>query len=442
MRRLVALLVAAGLGAAIFVAGALLPTRASQGRHLARRLPSSLPSRDLGSGAVQRTIASLQARLEGNHRDVEALASLGLAYLREARLTGDPSFFTKADEVLTKSVAVDSKGNFQGLLGMGLLASARHRFDEALRWGKRAKAIDPYSADVRGLETDALVELGRYDAARRQLQKMVDLRPGLSSLSRISYYRELHGDLRGALEAMHQAFQAAVGSGQDAAWASYELGDLQLLAGHVQRAAFLYRRGIYLDPTYYLPKVGMAKVAAARGELKRAARILKSVVNRYPAPVYVMLLGDIYRAQGRQSQAKRQYDLVQAERRLLSANGVVQDTEMMIFAADHHQRLHSTLRDARAEFSKRPSVRVADALSWVLYANGRYMEAWRYTRAALRLRTLDPTYYFHAGMIAKALGKKKPALRYLHRALQPNPHFSVRYAPQAVRAVHALEGAG
>jgi hypothetical protein len=57
---------------------------------------------------VQRTIASLQARLEGNHRDVEALASLGLAYLREARLTGDPSFFTKADEVLTKSVAVDS----------------------------------------------------------------------------------------------------------------------------------------------------------------------------------------------------------------------------------------------------------------------------------------------------------------------------------------------
>jgi tetratricopeptide (TPR) repeat protein len=257
----------------------------------------------------------------------------------------------------------------------------------------------------------------------------------------VSYYRELHGDFRGAMQAMAAAFRDAGGSGQDASWASYQLGDLQLLRGNLREADFLYRRARYLDPSYYLPKVGIAKVAAAQGKLPEAARVLKRVVDTYPLPIYVMLLGDIYRAEGRTDAARREYALVQAEQRLFSANGVVPDTEMMIFFADHHERLRSTLKEATREYAKRPSVRVADALSWVLYANGKYREASRYTRSALRLGTIDPTYYFHAGMIAKAVGDRSTALQYLRRSLRLNEHFSIRYAPQAKRAVSSLERA-
>jgi tetratricopeptide (TPR) repeat protein len=321
---------------------------------------------------------------------------------------------------------------------MGILAGARHRFDAALRWGRRAQKENPYSADVRGLVTDALVELGRYRAAGKELQKMVDLRPGLASMSRVSYYRELHGDLRGAIGAMSAAFRDAGGSGQDAAWASFQLGELQFLSGHLRRANFLYRRGRYLDPAYYLPRVGVAKVAAARGHLGRATRILAGVTRTYPAPIYVMLLGDVLRARGLHGQAKRQYDLVRAEQRLFSANGVIPDTEMMIFFADHHQRLARTLKEARREYAKRPSVRVADALGWVLHAAGHDAEAQRYAGRALRLGTIDPTYYFHAGMIARAAGDRSSARAYLHKALRLNPHFSVRYAPEAERALRDL----
>jgi tetratricopeptide (TPR) repeat protein len=442
MKRLIALLVAAGLGAAIFVAGALLPTRAAQrSPSPSQTQPAPSPAPTSGLGQLQDEITSLQARLQGNPSDADALSSLGLAYLQEARLTVNPSYYTKADEVLRKSISINRNDNFQGLLGMGILAGARHRFDLALKWGRRAQHENPYNADVRGIVTDALIELGRYGAAEKELQKMVDLRPGLSSLSRISYYRELHGDLRGAIQAMAAAFRDAGGSGQDAAWASFQLGELQFIAGHLGRADYMYRRGRYLDQAYYLPKVGIAKVAAARGHLQRAARILKGVTATYPAPIYVMLLGDILQAEGLHADAQRQYDLVRAEQRLFSANGVVPDTEMMIFFADHHQRLTQTLREARREYAKRPSVRVADALSWVLYANGKFAQAARYTRQALRLGTVDPTYYFHAGMIAKALGERSRALGYLHRALRFNRHFSVRYAPEAVRAIRVLRGA-
>ena len=38
---------------------------------------------------------------------------------------------------------------------------------------------------------DAQIELGRYGAAERTLQRMLDTKPNLTSYSRVSYYREL-----------------------------------------------------------------------------------------------------------------------------------------------------------------------------------------------------------------------------------------------------------
>ena len=80
---------------------------------------------------------------------------------------------------------------------MGSLANARHDFRAGLRYGERARAAAPGVVKPYGVIVDAQVELGRYDAAERTLQRMVDLKPNLSSYARVSYFRELHGDLRG-----------------------------------------------------------------------------------------------------------------------------------------------------------------------------------------------------------------------------------------------------
>jgi tetratricopeptide (TPR) repeat protein len=361
-----------------------------------------------------------------------------LAYLQKARLTVDPAYYTKAQEVLQRSLAVTPSGNFQAALGMGILAGARHQFALALRWGHRASEINPYNADARGVIGDALVELGRYSAAGRDLQRMVDLRPDLASYARISYFRELHGDVRGAVGAMRTALQAAGGTGEDASWASYQLGDLYFGSGRISRADYYYRQAAYLAPDYYLPRVGLAKIAAARLELPRAIRILRRVVERYPLPAYVMLLGDYYGAQGKPRAARREYALVRAEERLFQANGVVPDADMMTFFADHHLRLAKTLAAARAQYRKRPSVRMADALGWVLYANGYYGRALRYATKSLRLGSKDALYWFHAGMIARAAGHPQSAARRLRHALHINARFSVVYAPVAKHVLASL----
>jgi tetratricopeptide (TPR) repeat protein len=442
MRRLPGALAAVGLAVVLLAAGLLTPFEARRSVGAPKRTAPTQPAPSTSLGHEQlldRSIMSLQSILRANPRDWKSYASLGLAYLQKARLTVDPAFYTKADQVLRESLGLNRSQNFEADLGMGILAGARHRFHAALAWGLRAKAINPYNADIRGVIGDALMELGRYRAAERDLQKMVDLRPDIASYARISYYRELHGDVHGAKTAMSMAFEAAGGTGEDAAWASYQLGDLDLSQGRTGLAEYDYRRAAYLAPDYFLPRVGLAKVAAARGRYAVATTLLSGVIDRYPLPSYVALLGDLYARSGKPARARAEYELVRAEERLFEANGVVPDAEMMIFFADHHQRLRRTLVEARAQYRKRPSVRMADALSWVLYANGRFAQAERYSTKALRLGTRDAMYYFHAGMIARAAGYPAKALRYLETALAINRHFSVLYASKAARVRDALE---
>ena len=59
---------------------------------------------------------------------------------------------------------------------------------------------------------DAQIELGRYRDAARTIQRLVDLKPGLPAYARVSYYRELHGDVHGAVRAMRFAVSAGGGA--------------------------------------------------------------------------------------------------------------------------------------------------------------------------------------------------------------------------------------
>jgi tetratricopeptide (TPR) repeat protein len=90
--------------------------------------------------------------------------------------------------------------------------------------GRLAIRVAPYSANPYGIEGDALLELGRYPQAFAAFQKMVDLKPNLSSYARVSYARELSGDLPGAITAMRMALDAAAGDREGYAWTAVQLG--------------------------------------------------------------------------------------------------------------------------------------------------------------------------------------------------------------------------
>jgi tetratricopeptide (TPR) repeat protein len=437
MKRIVATVTA---GVALFALGGLglFQVIGSPGpAALTNQETTVLAARPLVAGAsLVQTIAGLQSRLQAEPTDWKSFAALGLAYVQEARVTADPGYYSKAEGVLRRSLRLNGNENFDALTGLGALSLARHQFGGALDWGRRARDLNPYNANIRGVIGDALIELGRYPQAFRAFQEMVDLRPDLGSYARVSYARELQGDVGGAIRAMLLAVQAA-GTSDDAAWSRYQLGELFFNSGRLAQAANSYKAARELSPSFVPPQAGLAKVAWARGQASEAIRRYSVVVERYPLPEYVIALGDLFERQGDEALARRQFSLARAEEDLFRAAGVNVDLELALFDADHG-KLRAALRTARTEWHRRQSIHVADALAWALYRNGHPTTGLRFERRALALGTRSALFHFHAGMIELALGNRDGARRHLREAFDINPNFSIRYSPLLRRTLRTL----
>jgi tetratricopeptide (TPR) repeat protein len=383
-------------------------------------------------------IERLQDHLRIASDDVNAYALLANAYLQRARETGDPSYYGRAAAVLKGALNRDPR-NVEALIAQGSLALARHDFHAALALGEQARALSPTVPRIYGVIADAQVELSMYAEAVATVQRMVDLRPDLSSYSRVSYLRELHGDLPGAIKAMEAAVAAGGPSAENTQWVRVQLGNLHFARGELERAEQYYRSTLAVLPDYVPALAAQARIESARGRQREAIALYRQAVDRMPLPEYVIALGDVYARLGDREEAQRQYDLVRVIDSLQSSNGVNTDLELALFFADHDLELPASLAKARAAYAARPSIHAADVLAWTLYKLGRYDEAGRYSAEALRLGTEDSLKLFHAGMIAHARGRNDDTRHLLRRALDLQPHFSTLYACEARTTLRQLD---
>jgi len=383
-------------------------------------------------------IQSLQGKLRSHPEDWPAYAQLGLAYLQKARESGDPTYYQKTQEALDKALA-HQPDDYVSVAASGALALARHQFHTALQIGEKARQINPDRPYAYGVIADSQIELGQYTDAVQTLQAMVDLRPDMSSYSRISYIRELHGDLPGAMDMMQHAVDAGTSNLESTAWVRTQLGNLYFNTGNVDQAAVEYERTLQDRPNYVYAMAGLGRVQAAQGNPGAAIKLLEKAVAIMPMPEFVITLGDLYQTTGQQEKASQEYKLVATIEKLYRANGVDMDMEIALFNADHDQNLPETLALARKAYANRPSIHGADALAWALYKTGNFKEAQKYSQEALKLGTKDALKLFHAGMIALKLGDKTQAREYLEQALTINPHFSILYAEQASQTLQTLK---
>ena len=381
-------------------------------------------------------IASLQAAASEGSAASTTYAALGDAYLQKARETFDPTYYARAEAALREALRRNGR-DAGALTAMGVLSNARHDFTGGLRFGLRAHAAAPAAAKPLGVIVDSQVELGRYGAAERTLQRMVDLKPNLDSYARVSYFRELHGDVPGAIEAMRRAASAGGDAHENLAYVQTLLGNLELARGRVAVAQDSYRLALSRYPDYVPAQAGLARVAAARGDLEAAISRYERVVVRLPLPEYAVALADAKLAAGRRASAREDLALVEVQQRLLRRSGVNVDAEMAVFEADHGNAARA-VKLARAAWADAPSVRAADALGWSLTRAGQPAAGLPYAQRALRLGSRDAVYLYHAGIAARDAGQPALARRYLTRALAANPRFSPLHAPRARRALEAL----
>ena len=384
------------------------------------------------TGDTQALVLRLQADVAARPDNAQSLALLGLAYAQRARETGDAAYVSRADRALRRAVKLEPK-DFEALTGLGSVALTRHRFRDALVLARRAIAAAPGTAAPHGVLGDALLELGRYDAAFAAFDRMAALKPNTSSYARVSYARELRGDVAAAIDAMELALDAAAGRPEAYAWTSVELGKLHWSVGRAARAASFYRLALAARPGYAPALDALARFEAARGRLGRAVALQRRAVEAVPLPGYVAQLGDLLAATGLKREAHDQYDLVAAIEKIEAANGSRIDLESALYRTDRGIRLAETLELARLAHVRRPSVAGDDVLAWALARNGRCGEARHWSQRSLRLGTQDASFFFHRGMIERCLGRDADARRWFRRALDTNPHFSLLWGPTARR---------
>jgi len=300
---------------------------------------------------------------------------LGLAYVSQARVTGDPSYYPKAEGVLTRSRSINTADNDLAAAGMAALAGGRHDFTGAADWARQGLAINPSNALLYGARNDAETQLGHYPEAFEAAQGMVDLRPDTASLARASYTWELQGDLSRATELMQRALADAAGP-SDRAFARYQLGELAFNAGDRAGALGHYQAGLVADASYVPLLEGRAKARAALGQTDAAVADYAQVVARVPQPGYLIQFGELLDSLGRSAEAQDQYQILAAESKLFEANGVALDVEPTLFAADHGDPA-GALRAGEAGIATRQFLDMDDAYAWALHVNGGMPKPWR-----------------------------------------------------------------
>ena len=444
-RHLRTVLIGIGLGAVLFVVAGFGIVRQRSGDDLT---PVADISRSSGSdiaGATNPTgktlddlISSLQARLQSTPGDYVSWATLGLAYVQQAKVTVDPSYYPKAEGALAESRKINDTDNYLAYLGLSALASARHDFAGAKSFAEQGVAINSFNSLLYGALSDAEIQLGEYDAGYTSVAKMMSLRPDTPALTRSSYAAELRGDVPGATDLMQRALDKAP-SPSDKAFALFYLGELAFNGGDPAKALTYYNQAQKLSPLDPSALAGKAKAEAALGQVQTAIDHYDELINRYPEPSYVLEYGELLQSLGRTDEAKAQYDVFLATQKLFEANGVAPDAAPTLFYANHGDP-QSALDDAELGIVTRPFLVMQDAYAWALHVNGRDAEALPVIEAALQTGLRNAAFHYHAGMIKRALGDDEGARQELTTALQTNPYFSPLDAPLARAALIELGG--
>ena len=359
------------------------------------------------------------------------------AYIQKVRESMDFSYLDRASQLVNGVLAEDLK-NYEAARLRTEIALERHDFKTAAEYSIALTEWSPTDSWNWGTLGDAYTELGDYDKAADAYQKMVSIRPDLSSYNRAAWFRFIYNDPDNAVKIMKMAINSGSSMAENTAWCEVELGKILLKTGKVKDAAQAYQAALRYFPNYHPALAGLAQTAAAEGDWKAAIFNMKAAQAATPLPDYAAALYDYYTASGDTRSADRQKDMIFVIDQIGQAAKEKANRNISIIYSDHDWNPARALELAKNELEVRGDIYTYDALAWALFKNKDYAAAAEAMKKALKFKTPEPAFYYHAGLIDSALGRKDEAREMLKRALELNPHFDARQASVAARSLKEL----
>ena len=383
------------------------------------------------------------ARFKAHPLDFVSATQWGVNEIALARTTGDLGAYLRAEAAF--DAALGTFADNPAALGYkgGVLISL-HRFTDARDLARGILAKHPNDPVALATLGDASLELGDLDAARLAFQRADGLAHGSATLVRLAHLAFVEGNTSAAVAqaraAVDLADQEAAGD-ERAAWYRYQLGDLLLGTGDAAGARVAMDAAVAADPGSYLAHWGRSRVLAEAGDLDGAIAEATKAIAVVPQPEFLARRADLYALRGHAGdgdRAARDRQLVEAEARLAGEASNVYDRTLVIYLANHGIETDRAVSLAQAEIKIRKDVYGYDALAWALLAAGRPSEAHDAIEHALAVGTRDARIYYHAGMIAAALGDRDGARSQLEEALAIDPGFDPLQATRAQQTLESL----
>lgn len=291
---------------------------------------------------------------------VEPRVTLAQIFANEARVTGEhghyyPAALKMVNDALEMNKGLDRDQEFLALSTKASVLLSQHEFKTALETAKRAITLNPYNAQIYGALVDANVELGNYEDAVTASDKMVKTRPDLRSYSRVSYLREIYGDVPGAIKAMQMAVNAGAPGYESTAWARLTLGELYRRYGKPEEAKNQYENILVERPKYPFAIAALAELEMDNKNYAEAEKLLDEAAGIIPEVGYYMQLAELYKATGREEEMKTKekeiFEMLQDD----VDSGHNMDLEYATFYRDHFENFDKAMEYTKKEYEKRPA---------------------------------------------------------------------------------------
>lgn len=344
---------------------------------------------------VQNNYVALREKLNKNPNDHQAALELVLLFTQEARVTGEhghyyPAAMDVLDQILSNSNNLSEDHYFVALnMKAGVLMSL-HQFEMALETAKEAIEINPFNAQIYGVLVDANVELGNYEEAVHSADKMVSIRPDLRSYARVSYLRQIFGDVSGAIDAMEMAVTAGYPPYEETAWAGYQLGKLYELENATESAKNIYQQILLDRPGYPFAIAALANLKSQDLKKKEALQLLDKAIAAIPeVSFYTDKARILY-----ESDEREKADKVMREVFLMLEDDRKNGHNMDLFYAEIYSDIlnnqDKALEHALKEYKVRPkNIEVNKLLALIYSKKGDIKKTQKHLKLALRTNIQD-----------------------------------------------------
>lgn len=379
---------------------------------------------------VQKRGNILLSALKEEPNDIKASLSLASLFIQEARVTGNHMYYDPAAMKYINNVLRIDTANFNALVFKSLIYLSQHHFAEGLETANKAKRVNPYNAYVYGLMVDANVEMGYYDSAVVNSDRMVAIRPDLTSYSRISYIREIYGDYTGAIEAMRMAVIAGGPGDENTEWSRIQLAQLYEKVGNFGKADTLYQSSLNLRPNYPFALAGLGRVALAAKDYSKAITYFEKADSLITDNSIQEGLVDAYRLAGLNKKAD---DKVKQIIELLAKDAKAGNDDETIghygdrelaYAYLKMNDADKALEHAMLEYNRRPeNIDVNETVAWALYKKGDFAKAVPYIKTALKTNSKNPVLISRAALIYMKAGDKQQANTLLQQTALSNAYI-------------------